>query len=145
MPSYLPERWYGIYPADVLGVMAAWIERAPGRDVHQVRGQAADRGGGLPFFGEPRDGVEQAFGIRIAWLRIQVERISLLYDPACVHHSNSIRHIGHHTKIMSDQDEAHLALLLEVGQELHDLSLDGHIQSSRGLIGDQHSRVERDR
>ncbi len=77
-------------------------------------------------------------------LGVQVKGVSLLHDPAGVHHGDPIRHVGHHAEVVSDQDEAHLALRLQVFQKLHDLGLHGHVQGGGRLVGNQHSGVQCD-
>ena len=128
-----------------MGVMAARIERASRRDVHQVGRQAANRGECVALLIKSRDRVEQALGVGMGRLGVQLKGVSLLHDAAGVHHGDPIRHVGHHAEVVSDQDEAHLALLLQVFQKLHDLGLHGHVQGSCRLVGDQHSGIQCDR
>ena len=46
---------------------------------------------------------------------------------------------------MRDQDEAHLALGLQIGEQLHHLGLHGDVESGRGLVRDDDLRVQSQR
>jgi hypothetical protein len=77
--------------------------------------------------------------------RVDVVDRRLLDDLARVHHRDAVRDVGDHAHVVRDQDEAHVALLLELGEQAHDLRLHGHVERRGGLVGDQHLGVERQR
>ena len=76
---------------------------------------------------------------------VQVEDLRLLDEPTGVHHAGAVGHVGHDAEIVGDEDQAHLPLLLQVRQQLHDLSLHGDVERGRRLVGDEHRRVQGDR
>ena len=41
------------------------------------------------------------------------------------------------SEIVGDQDQAHPGLLLQVGEKLHDLGLNGDVEGRRRLVGDE--------
>ena len=57
--------------------------------------------------------------------------------PAKVHDDHVVGHLGNHPEVMGDQDDGHAGLLLEVGQQLKNLRLGGHVQSGGRLVRDQ--------
>ena len=69
----------------------------------------------------------------------------LLDDPARVHHRDPVGDVGDHAEVVGDQDQAHVHLALQLGEQLHDLRLDGDVERGGGLVGDQHLGVERQR
>ena len=44
-------------------------------------------------------------------------------------------------EVVGDQKDGRLQPILQSGHEVHDLSLDGHVQSGRGLVGDEDLRI----
>jgi len=63
-----------------------------------------------------------------------------LDEHAAVHHIHPLAHAGDDAEVVGDQDEAHPAFLLKIGQKLHDLGLHGHIQGSGRLVANEQLR-----
>ena len=63
-----------------------------------------------------------------------------LYRLTAIHHQHPIGDIGHDAHIVGDKDHPHRHLLLQDGNELQNLRLDGDIQRRGWLIGYQHRR-----
>ena len=60
-----------------------------------------------------------------------------LNGAAGVHNHDLIGHIGDNTQVMGNHDDGVAVLLLHLLHELDNLSLDGNVQGSRGLVGNQ--------
>ena len=54
-----------------------------------------------------------------------------------VHNHDLVGHISDNTQVMGNHDDGVAVLLLHFLHELDNLSLDGNVQSSRGLVGNQ--------
>ena len=54
-----------------------------------------------------------------------------------VHNVHPVRHIGHHPKVMGDEDNRKVPLLLDLVDQLQDTGLDGHVQGCGGLVADE--------
>ena len=93
---------------------------------------------------KPWDGFQQALGVRVSGAGVDLEDIRLLHDPAGVR-PRSVGDVGDDAEVMGDEDQAHLPFLLQISEQSHDLRLHRDVQCGRGLVGDQHGRVERDR
>ncbi len=74
---------------------------------------------------------------------IDVSALAQLDDPSCIHHHDVVTVLGHHAEIMGDQDDGRFELVLQPVDEVQDLGLNGHVQGSRGLVGNQEVRVQR--
>ena len=60
-----------------------------------------------------------------------------LNGAAGVHNHDLIGHIGDNTQVMGNHDDGVAVLLLHLLHELDNLSLNGNVQSRRGLVGNQ--------
>ena len=63
--------------------------------------------------------------------------IRILYSETGIHDHHPLRNLSHDTKIMGNQYDGGVILLLKIFKEMHDLSLYGDIESRSGLIRDQ--------
>ncbi len=68
---------------------------------------------------------------------IDVIQRPLFHDLPVVHDHDFVRDICDHTQIMGNEQDRHIQLLLQIVEQFQDLSLDGHVQSCRGLVCDQ--------
>src|SRR5690554_2187960 len=68
-----------------------------------------------------------------------------LDNLAHVHHAYVVAHSADYSEIVSDHDDSHLELLLQLDHEIEDLGLDGHVERGGRLIGYQQARVARQR
>lgn len=65
------------------------------------------------------------------------------YNFAQVHHRYPIGGVLDNAQVVSDEQEREVQFILEVHQEVHDLSLNGDIERADRLIGHDKSRIER--
>ena len=82
-------------------------------------------------------GAQQAHGVGVAGLVEDVVYRPLLHDLAGIHDGDLVADLSHHAQVVGDEDNAHVSLLLELLHELQNLGLNGHVQSSGGLVGNQ--------
>ena len=75
----------------------------------------------------------------------QIEDRGVLDDAAGVHDADHVRVLGDDTEVVGDQHDGHIPRGLELGEKLEDLSLDGHVEGGRGLIGEQQAGLARER
>ena len=61
----------------------------------------------------------------------------MLDDLSGVHDHHVVSHVGDHPQVVGDEDHRHVFFSLQRVQEVHDLSLGGHVEGSGGLIGDE--------
>ena len=73
-----------------------------------------------------------------------VER-PLLDDPPGVHDRDPVGDVGDHAEVVGHEDHGRAGLVAQVAHALEDLRLDRHVERRRGLVGDQHGRVARQR
>ena len=66
---------------------------------------------------------------------------SLLYHFTCIHNGYFVTDLSNNTQVMCDKDNTHMILLLKFFHQLQNLCLDGYIQRSCRLIGDQKLRM----
>ena len=64
-----------------------------------------------------------------------------LDDLAALHHDPAIGEAPDDAEIMGDEHDRHAEAALQVGQQLEDLRLDGHVERRGGLVGDQDFRA----
>src|SRR4051812_32172748 len=120
-----PVRGRLLLPADLPGVAAARVERAPARNVGEHRRQAADDVELPALAVQARDRSEQGLGVRVGRALVDVVDRRLLDHLAGVHDRDPVGDVGDHAHVVRDQDQAHVALVLEFGEQAHDLRLDG--------------------
>ena len=68
-------------------------------------------------------------------------RIADLHDPPEVHDRDPVGEVAHHAKVVRDQQVAGLAFGLQLGQDVQDRGLDGHVERTRGLVGNDDAGV----
>ena len=125
---------------------AARVEGASARDMDQARRRATDRhqplGRRRPA---RRDRSEQAPRVRMLGLVEDGLEVASLGDPAGVHDGDVVSRLGDHPKVVGDQDDGRPVRLLEVADQVEDLSLHRHVERGRRLVGDQDLGVEGER
>src|SRR5664279_1298047 len=129
--------------ADGLGVGAAGVERAAGRDVREVRWDALDRVELLTLEVDTGDRGQQPLRVGVGRARVQLQDRRFLDEPARIHHRDLVGNVRNDSQVVGDQDEAHVALRLKIGEQLHDLRLHGDVQCGGGLVGDDDLGVQR--
>ena len=63
---------------------------------------------------------------------------ALLHHPSRPHNRDPVGHFGDHAHVVGDQKDGRAEVGAKLAHELEDLSLDGDIQRSGRLVGDQH-------
>ena len=89
------------------------------------------------------DRTQQANGVRVAGVLIQVLGLRDFHRFTRVHHQNIVRHTGNDTQVVGNHNGCCARFVLRLIYHLKHLRLNGHIQCSGGLIGDQNTRVIR--
>jgi hypothetical protein len=84
-----------------------------------------------------RDGVQQGAGVRHPDVAEQVSGRGPLDYPARVHHHDLLGVGRGEGEVMADHQQRGAKLLLQVQQEIHDLSLGRDVERGRRLVGDQ--------
>ncbi|MPN39203.1 hypothetical protein SDC9_186731 [bioreactor metagenome] len=59
-----------------------------------------------------------------------------LHQPAAVHYADTVTDIAHHCQVMGDKQTGQAAFLLQLFKKVHNLCLNGNIERSDGLVGD---------
>ncbi len=68
-----------------------------------------------------------------------------LDDLARVHYGDALRHLRDDAQVVRDEQDRHVALGLQLREQIEDLRLDGDIERGGRLIGDQHLGIGRER
>ena len=63
--------------------------------------------------------------------------VGQLHQSTQIHHPHPIAHVAHHREIVGDEEIRHLALALQVFQDVEHLSLHAHIQGRSRFVTDQ--------
>ena len=66
-----------------------------------------------------------------------------LDDPTRVHHHHVLNGLGNHPQIVRDEHEGRTRLILDLADELEDLSCDRDVERGRGLVRDDQVWVAR--
>ena len=88
---------------------------------------------------------EQSGGVGMARVAEHRLDVPLLHDPAAVHHGNAVGGFGDQAEVVGDQDHGGAGAPARRGEHLHHLRLDGDVERSGRLVGDQQRRVVGDR
>ena len=123
--------------AHVLRPRAPWGKRAAHGHLAQIRRRA--RYGGerlaLAFIHGQRG--QQAAGIRVLRVCEQFPRGAKLHDMTAVHHRDAVADLRGHAQVVRHKHHGHAVFVLQLPQQLQDLSLDGHIQRRGRFIRQQ--------
>src|ERR1700730_15375560 len=88
-------------------------------------------------------GFEQATSIGMLGLLGDLPGRSNLNDFSPVQHRDASGEIAHHRHGVRDQQISQAELTLELGQQVHDLRSDAHVEGRDGLIRDNEFRTQR--
>src|SRR5229473_2372535 len=128
----------------LLGVRAAWVKRAAGRRVRGRRHVAGEHDA-LPL--DPgighRHGGEERRRVGVARGGVQGCRGGPLDDLAEIHHRDMIGDVLHDREVMGDEEVSELPPLLQVGQQVQHLRLDGDVERAHRLVEQEELRLER--
>ena len=90
---------------------------------------------------DPRRGVQQRPGVRVARIGQQILRRAFLDHLAGVHHQHARADIGDHAEIVADQDDGGAEVAVQPAQQVEDLRLDGHVERRGRFVGDEQGRL----
>jgi hypothetical protein len=76
-------------------------------------------------------------------LALDIFRVADLHQRAGVEHVNAVAGREREAQVVGDQDQAHVAPLLDLGQQRQNLGLGGDVEGGRGLVGDQQLGIAR--
>ncbi len=62
-------------------------------------------------------------------------------NKAAIHDDDSLGKPCHDSQIVSDPNDGHTQFIAQPFYQIHDLRLNGNVQSRRGFIGDQNLRT----
>ncbi len=85
----------------------------------------------------PRDRAEQRSGVWMFRVGEDLVDARMFHHTAQVHDGDLIGDLRHHTQVMGDEQHRHPGLALQLGEQVQDASLNGHIQSRGRFVGDQ--------
>lgn len=118
----LAKRWY-VHVAHAL-----CCDRAP--RVKGATGRRVDRAGHLslqdlasaaPSRVRHRDRREEGFCVGMLWMVEKLISVCNLDDPAQIHHSDPLAEVLHHRKVVGNEQQCEIQLLLELLQQVQDL------------------------
>jgi hypothetical protein len=66
---------------------------------------------------------------------------STFHNPSEVHHNHIVGHAGNDSKIVGDKHDGRFKFPTQLIDEIHDLGLNGYIESGRRFIGNEKGRV----
>ena len=78
---------------------------------------------------------QQRAGVFMLRLVEHLGHRALFDDAAVAHHHHPLGKGAHQRQVVRDQQHCHAEFLLQVGQQLHDARLHGHVQCGGGLVG----------
>lgn len=87
--------------------------------------------------------MQQTLSVGVAGIGKQVLCRGAFYKSACVHDPHCVCHLGCNAQVMGDQQHGHAALAAAGCKQTQYLALNGRIQRSGGLIGQQQPRFAR--
>ncbi len=94
-------------------------------------------------FGAFRQCLKQRLGIGMARGGKDAVRRATFKQLTGIHHLNAIRGFRYQCQIMRDQDQGHVAIVLQFQQQVDDLGLNGHVKGGGRFIGNQQARIAR--
>jgi hypothetical protein len=84
-----------------------------------------------------RHGVEQASCVWVPHFSIETLCRSELHHPPEVEHQHALTKASHDGEVVTDEQDTHPVLALQIRKECQDLLLDRYVQGTHGLITDQ--------
>lgn len=128
--------------ADVFGIRTTRCKPASFREFKRIRNRSLDRFQTVSAcYLNSWNGKDQELGIGMPWICKYIFHLTFLNDPAGVHYSNAVGDLGNHAKIMSDQENRHIHIFLQLFEQVQDLGLDSLPQGSCRLISNDHSWI----
>ena len=124
--------------------VAARSERARHERAVEARRRARNRGDAAGAGQVGRRG-EQHARVRMPRRVVQLRRRAALGDAARVHHRRRLAGLRDDREVVRDQHDREAEIVGELREELEDLRLHHHVERRRGLVGEQHARIARER
>src|SRR2546427_5209269 len=127
MPGFLQFEIRDLVHAELLSVLASWMESATCWRVDQVRNIPWDNF--QSSLDEPRirNGCQQCLGVGMLWIPEYLVRRPGLEDLPGIEDCDAVAGLGDYAHVMSDQDHRHAQSLDQVLDHLEDLGLNSHI------------------
>jgi len=72
----------------------------------------------------------------------EILRGSILHDASDVHHHDSIAEMSYQPQVVRDEQIRQSQLILYVQSQVHDLSLNRHVQRGCGFVSHDEGRVQ---
>src|SRR5438552_10110695 len=114
------------------------VELASGWQRDQIRRQPLDRTQALtPIRVDARERAEQRPRVRMLGRLEDLLDRALLHYLARVHDEDTFAETRDHSEVVRDEDDRRPHLLVEVAQELEDLSLDGDVERGGRFVSDE--------
>ena len=132
-------------PADVHGVGAAGVEVAARRRRERAGHVALEDDattGPLAHRVGHRHGRDQRLGVGMGRGVVDRRGRALLDHPAEVHHCDAFAHMAHDGQVVGDEEVGQALLGLEVGEQVDDLGLHGHVEGAHRLVADHQVRAQ---
>ena len=92
---------------------------------------------------QTRHGAQQCPRVRVRGRGERLVDRRLLHRVPGVHHRDVVGDRRHDAEVVGDQDESHLPLALDLGEQPQDLRLHRHVERRRRLVGDEHFGIHR--
>ena len=121
-----------VLAAGDLGLGAAGVEGAARGDVHGAGGLAFEHRGpeGLLRVGQGHRG-QQGLGVGVQALPGEDLPGGHLHQAAQVHDRHPVADMGDDAQVMGDEEIGEAVALLQLGEQIEDLGLDGDVQGAR--------------
>ena len=117
----------GSFTADLHGKLATWQKSAAGWSYNQVGRLAVDRMQSISRLARNRHGLEQTGCVRVTGLGIQLLNRRRLDNLSGIHDKNFVAHAGDYSKIVCDQDDCGIELLIQLFEQFKNLCLNSYV------------------
>src|SRR5262249_30912241 len=88
---------------------------------------------------------QQRLGVGVGGAGVHRLGVGELDDLPQVHDGDPVGDVPHHAEVVGDEDIGEAVQVLQIGEEVEDLGLDGHVEGGDGLVGDDQPRVHGER
>ena len=128
--------------ADFHTVLAPWSKGTALWRIQHIHGRTFDRNQALVIFRiNTGHRTKQAHGVGMGWIVENIINRPLLHNLSSIHNGYLVADFCYNTQIVSDKDNAHVGLFLQGLHQFQNLSLNGYVQGSGGLVGNQQLRM----
>ena len=95
----------------------------------------------MPAHAKLRQGEQQRLGVWMARILEDLVCKAVFHDLPGIHDGHAVCHIGDDAEVMRDVDDGHVQFLLQLLDELEDLSLNGYVECGGRFIADEDLRA----